>query len=363
MAVKLKPIEEQTIVITGASSGIGLATARMAARQGARVVFASRDEPALRQLEMEIIDAGGQALAVQVDVSNVDDVRRLADVAIARFGSIDTWVNNAAVAIYARADETEIGDARRLFDVNFWGQVYGSKTAMDHFKQQGVRNGYGSALINVGSTESDRALPLHSMYSASKHAIKGFTDAMRMELEEAGVPVSVTLIKPGSINTPFTEHARNYMGNEPDYPPPVYDPSVVAETIIYAATHPVRDLFAGGGGKMISAMGTYLPRITDWFMKQTMFKQQQKDVPTRTGDNLTTGTRGELQEHGSHPGHVMRSSLYSKATMHPLLTLAIIGAAGLAIAAAANPPSQVKRRGSLTRRRDGVATRLRDLVQ
>ena len=195
----------------------------------------------------------------------------------------------------------------------------------------GNGSGYGGAIINVGSTESDRALPLHGMYSASKHAVKAFTDALRMELEEEGAPVSVTLIKPGSINTPFTEHARNYMGKEPNYPPPVYAPEVVAKAILHAAAHPVRDLFAGGGGKMISTMGQRAPRLTDRMMERSMFRQQQQDAPARGGDALHAPGDG-LRERGDYPGHVMQRSLYTQATMHPLLTgAAVLGAVGLAV--------------------------------
>lgn len=340
MAKRLKPLNEQVVVIAGASSGIGLTTARMAAARGAKVVLASRNETALAQVAQQIRAAGGEAAYEAADVSNPDDVRRVADAAISAFGTIDTWVNVAAVAIYGRAEQVSLEDSRRLFDVNFWGQVHGSLTAMKHLKQ------HGGALINVGSTESDRALPLHSMYSASKHAIKGFTEALRMELEEEGAPVSVTLIKPGSIDTPFTEHARNYMGRQPTYPPPVYAPEVVAKAILYAAVHPERDIFAGGGGKMISVSGRVAPRLTDLFMERTMFKQQQLDEPPRNVEgNLYEPAHDEPRERGDYPGHVMEHSLYTAVSLHPWVAGMLLGAAGLAVAGLAT--------GGASRKRDG----------
>src|SRR5213082_3156250 len=184
MTMRLKPIHEQTIVITGASSGIGLTTARMAGREGARVVLAARSDQALRDLEQEIKNWGGQAVAVQCDVANEQQVRQVAQSAFERFGGLDTWVNNAGVSIYGRIEEVSLEDARRVFDTNFWGLVIGSRVAAQHLRSRG-----GGALINIGSTLSERAIPLQGFYVASKHAVKGFTDALRMEIEEAGYPV------------------------------------------------------------------------------------------------------------------------------------------------------------------------------
>jgi short-subunit dehydrogenase len=256
MSVDLKKINEQTIVVTGASSGIGLVTARMAARRGARLVLAARSGDALRKLTDEITTEGGRAVYVVADVGKEDEVQRISDMAIERFGGFDTWVNNAGVSIYGNILDVTLEDMRRLLDTNFWGVVNGSRIAARHLRK------YGGALINIGSTLSDRAMPVQGVYCASKHAVKGFTDALRMELEAEGAPVSVTLIKPAAIDTPYTHHARNYMENEPKNPPPIYAPEVVAEVILHSASHPQRDVFAGFGGKMMSASGNYAPSNT-----------------------------------------------------------------------------------------------------
>lgn len=241
--MKLKPLSEQVIVITGASSGIGLSTARMAAKQGARLVLAARSENALRQLTQEITDAGGHAVFAVADVSVGEDVRRVADIAQAAFGGFDTWVNNAGVGMYGKLLELEETDMRRLFDVNFWGLVSGSRVAVEHLREK------GGALINVGSVASEQAIPLQALYSASKHAVKAFTDGLRMELEHDHAPVVVALIKPGPIDTPFPHNARSYLDTEPKHVPPVYAPEAVAEAILHAAAHPVREVFVGGGAR------------------------------------------------------------------------------------------------------------------
>src|ERR1051325_5205012 len=277
MEVKLKKLCEQVLVITGASSGIGLVTAREAARRGAKLVVAARSEEALGRLVEEINSRGGEAVYVVADVGRQDDVRRIAEVAVERFGRIDTWVNNAGVSIYGRIMETPFEDMRRLYETNFWGVVYGSVVAAEHLRRR------GGALINVGSVLSDRAIPVQGVYSSSKHALKGFTHALRMELEEEGAPVSVTLIKPSTIDTPYTKHAKNLMEKEPALPPPAYAPEVVAEAILHCAETPERDVYVGGGGKALSVLEKYAPRLSDRLMEAVAFDMQQQDGPRAGG--------------------------------------------------------------------------------
>ncbi|HEY0003677.1 MAG TPA: SDR family oxidoreductase [Pyrinomonadaceae bacterium] len=328
MNVKLKKLEEQVIVITGASSGIGLVTARLAARRGARLVLAARSEDALQQLVYEITSSGGEAIYIVADVSQEEDVRRIALMALDRFGGFDTWVNNAGVSIYGRIMDVSIEDQRQLFETNFWGVVYGSRIAAEHLRQR------GGALINVGSVLSDRAIPIQGTYCASKHAVKGFTDALRMELEEEAAPISVTLIKPSAIDTPYRDHAKNYLEVEPMNPPPVYAPETVAEAILHCAEHTERDVFIGGGGKALSVSGNYTPRLTDKVMEWTMFDLQRSDRPAgKREENGLYGPSGTLEERGGYPGHVAESSLYTKASLHPLVTGVVLLGAGLALSA------------------------------
>jgi short-subunit dehydrogenase len=300
----------------------------MAAKRGAKVVLAARNEDALRQLQEEINSAGGETISVICDVASEDNVRRLASAAVDRFGGFDTWVNNAGVSIYGKLEDVPVDDMRQVFETNFWGTVYGSLVAAGNLKSK------GGAIINVGSTLSDRAIPIQGIYCASKHAVKGFTDALRMELEAEDAPISVTLIKPSAIDTPYKEHAKNYLGVQPENPPPVYAPDAVAEAILHCAENPVRDVFVGGGGKALSVMGKYAPRLTDKYMEATMISQQQSDEPSngRADDGLFESHDSSLRERGDYDGHVSESSLYTKASLHPLVTGAAValGAAGLA---------------------------------
>jgi len=328
MSVKLKKLEEQVIVITGASSGIGLVTARMAAKQGARLVLNARNEEALRQITGEINALGGEAIHVTGDVGRYEAVRTIGDEAVRRFGGFDTWVNNAGVSIYGDVLDQSLEDHRRLFDTNYWGVVHGSMVACGHLR---IR---GGALINVGSALSDRAIPIQGTYCASKHAVKGYTDALRMELEEAGAPISVTLIKPSAIDTPYRQHAKNLLPFQPLNPPPVYSPETVAEAILHCAEHSEREVYIGSGGKALAAFGYYAPRVTDKVMEATMFDLQKSDQPSSANwkDSLHAPSEDGL-ERGGYPGHVAESSAYTKASLHPLWTAAAIAGAGLVLAA------------------------------
>jgi NAD(P)-dependent dehydrogenase (short-subunit alcohol dehydrogenase family) len=330
MKVQLLPIDEQVIVITGASSGIGLVTAKHAASQGASVVLTSRNEDDLAQALSEIRRSGGRAIRVVADVADPPQVDAIAETAIREFGRIDTWVNNAAVSMYGRITELPIEDMRRQMDVNYWGQVYGSRVAVKHLRTR------GGALINVGSAVSDRAIPLQGNYCAAKHALKAFTDTLRMELEEEGVPISVTLVKPASIDTPFFDKAKTYLGVEPQPVPPVYAPEVVCEVILQAAQRPIRELIAGGAAAKLSA-ARFAPRLADKYMERWTFGSQGTDKPAGPGraDNLYAPVARDGGERGANwEGHTRRSSMYTKAMLHPAAAAGVFAAA-VAVAAAA----------------------------
>jgi short-subunit dehydrogenase len=324
MKYKLKKLRDQVIVITGASSGIGLVTARMAAHHGARLVLAARSEDALQHIVDDLGKDGREAIHIAADVGKEQDQRRVAQAAIDRFAGFDTWVNNAAVSIYGRVLDVPLEDQRQLFETNFWGVVYGSRIACEHLRKR------GGALINIGSTVSDRAIPLQGTYSASKHAVKGWTDALRMELEDEGAPVSVTLIKPGSIDTPYADHAKNFLGEKLSVPPPVYAPELVAEAILHCAEHAEREIFVGSGGAVLSGMGRYTPRLADKYMERMFFRQQRRDEPDSGRREGLYNATEDPRERGGYDGMVRETSLYTKAAMHPMVTGALLLAAGIA---------------------------------
>jgi short-subunit dehydrogenase len=292
--VKLKKIDQQVIVITGASSGIGLATTKMAAERGAKVVLAARSEETISNIANEINRGGGEALAVPCDVTNRSQVEGLARAAIDRFGRIDTWVNDAGVAIYGRLDEVSEEDSRRLFETNFWGVCHGSLAALPHLKSN------GGALINIGSEVSEAVVPLLGMYSASKHAVKGFTDALRVEVEQVDdARVSITLIQPSATNTPFPQHARNYMDREPKLPTPLDDPEDVAKAILHAAVKPTRNKKVGGMSKVNTATAKLAPKLGDKMSAKQADRQQRDEAPRHPEGTLDqsselVGTAGQV---------------------------------------------------------------------
>jgi len=309
MKLRLKPIAEQVMVITGASSGIGLTTARRAARAGARVVLAARNFDALETIVAQLLHEGCEATAVACDVARHDEVLEVATRARQRYGGFDTWVNNAGISIFGNYEQVPLADMRRLFETNFWGVVHGSLIAAGELKRR------GGALINLGSEVSDVALPLQGIYSASKHAVKGFTDSLRMELEAAGAPVSVTLIKPAAIDTMFVPHARNYMDVEPKLPPPLYAPEVVAQAILHAAQHPKRDIYAGGAAKLFSLLNRSLPRLTDKYAERFLPRQQRSSRSARaTGESALYKPGLALHERQGSAGHVCETSVYTELT-------------------------------------------------
>jgi short-subunit dehydrogenase len=294
MKYTLKPLDQQVIVITGPSSGIGLATAILASDRGARLVLASRSEHVLDELCDTLVANGGEAISVVADVGRRFDMDRVAEAAIARFGRIDTWINNAGNSIYGKMQDATEQDNRRLFDTNFWGVVNGSLAALPHLKAS------GGALINVGSEVSDAVVPLQGMYSASKHAVKGFTDALRVELLADEVPVSVTLIQPTAVNTPFPEHARNYMDKEPKLPTPQIDPSQVAEAILDAACNATRDVRVGAMAKVNTGSFKFAPKLADWMAKKQIKRQNYDSPPVHPmGALYDAGETGRI--HGRPP--------------------------------------------------------------
>ncbi|CAA9548841.1 MAG: hypothetical protein AVDCRST_MAG23-2796 [uncultured Sphingosinicella sp.] len=326
MAVRLKPIDRQTIVITGASSGNGLATAQEAVRRGAAVVLAARNAEALERIATDLRLAGGRVAVCEADVASDDDVERIAQTAIDQFGGFDSWVNDAAAATYGRIDEVPMEDHRRIFDVNYFGLLKGMIVAARHFRARG-----GGAIVNVGSVLSDRAMILQGPYSATKHAVQAATDAMRMELERDRAPVSVTLIKPGSIHTPYPQHARNYMSAPPHLPPPLYDPRLVADAILFACENPRRQLYVGGGGYAISLLGKVAPRLSDLLMEAVGIDSQQK--PGDPGDPAKRDNLYEPKSDGRVEGdqdvHVRRTSFLLEAQKQPLMLPFLAAAAGV----------------------------------
>ncbi|MCY8979893.1 SDR family oxidoreductase [Bacillus halotolerans] len=324
--LKLKKVKDQVIVITGATSGIGLVTARMAAEKGAKVVAAARNEDALQELVDEVKKKGHEAIYVKADVGKEEDVNRIAETAISTFGRFDTWVNNAAVSVFGHAMDVTAEDMKRVFDTNFWGPVYGTRAAVKHFTSRG---GPG-ALINVGSLFGDRGTVIQSTYASAKFALHGWTESIRMELEKEQAPVSVTLIHPGRIDTPYNEHARSYLDKQPaHYRSMIYPPEAAAEAILFAAEHPKRDMYIGSQAKAIAMLGALFPRLTDRLMEKIMYYSQHAERPSKPREESALYHAGYgMHDRGTNKGWLRSRSYYVKATKRPAVTAA--AAVGLA---------------------------------
>lgn len=322
--MKQKSIEKQTIVITGGSSGIGLATARMAAERGANVIILSRDEDGMRKICEEEQAAGRKMDYVVADVGMRDEVKKAADAIIERHGGFDTWFNCAGVGVYARLEEISEEDHRRLFETNYWGVVYGSLEALRHLKQN------GGTIINQGSIASDMPTAILGAYAATKHAVKGFTDSLRQELIEEGTPVQVTLIKPAGIHTPFGEHSKNYMDGASVVPPPVYAPEVVADAVLKTAEKPIREVIIGGSGRGMTFLQKYMPNLADQLFSRAfpiLAKDENHPPRSMEGGLHEAGSSGEM--YGDQSDFMLKSSLYTSAKTHPVKTFGTIAAVGV----------------------------------
>ncbi|MFD1952482.1 SDR family oxidoreductase [Sphingomonas arantia] len=329
MPIKLKSIRDQMIVVTGATSGNGLAIVEQAMRAGAAVLAVARNEEALEAMRARLAAAGGRIAVCVADVSDMAAVERAATVATEAFGGFDSWVNNAGIGTYGTLDQVPVADHRRVFDVNYFGALHGSLVAARHLRTRG-----GGAIVNVGSILGDRSILQQGPYCATKHAVQALTDTLRMELEHEGAPISVTLVKPGAIDTPFPEHARNFMDQPPRLPPPLYAPSVVADAVLFACAHPRRTLYAGGGGLVSAKLAQVAPRMTDFIMEAIGTGAQQKPGdpgdPARR-DNLYEPRADALR--GSQDVHARNSSIALQVQKVPSAVLVgVLGVGGALLA-------------------------------
>nr|WP_256804491.1 MULTISPECIES: SDR family oxidoreductase [Frankia] len=305
--VRTRPLREQVVVVVGASSGIGRATALAFAQRGARVVCAARGEEALHALVGEISGevGAGRAFAVPTDVADPAAVRELAASAERRLGRIDTWVNAAAVSVLGRVEDVTDAEFDRVLRINLLGQVHGAKAALPALRRAG-----GGVLIGVSSVEGIRAMPLHSAYAASKWGLRGFYDSLRVELAQEGVPIAVTTVLPPSVDTPFFAHARSRIGGRPKPPPPVYAADVVAAAIVRAAVRPSREVLVGGTAVAAAIAARVSPALVDALLslRRAGIETLREDRPGEPGDIVDAPEAGPGRVDGDYPGRVLRHS-------------------------------------------------------
>jgi short-subunit dehydrogenase len=279
--VTMRDKQESVIVITGASSGIGVATAYEFARRGASLVLAARREPRLQEIAEGCRKMGAQVLVGPVDVTHEPVVQNLARLAVESFGRLDVWINNAAVSLFGRFEETPIQDFKRVIETNLFGYVHGARAALPHFRQQG-----SGVLINVASIVGKVAQPYTSAYVMSKHAVRALGMSLRQELADAR-DIHVCTVMPASIDTPIFQHAANYMGRAIKPISPVYSAESVAKAIFRLTVHPRREVFVGGSSRILNFLNTVLPGVTERLMRFSVDRGHfKKEIQEATPGNL-----------------------------------------------------------------------------
>lgn len=269
-----KPLDQQVVVISGAASGIGRASAKRFAAGGARVVVGGRSAAGIAAILQEIKSVGGQGVGLEMDVSRRDQVEALAKLAIDTYGRIDTWVNNAGVSIYSRFEDVTEAEVRRIFDVNFMGQMYGMWTALPLLRKNG-----GGTIINLASVVGKRGLPLQQFYSATKFAIIGLTESVRVELETEKEGIKLCAICPPSVDTPFYDNALSKMGHCSRPLPIVVSADRVARDVVKCAVRARREVWVGMIGKAFVTLSVLFPWMMDRYVTSLGYKAQMSDEP------------------------------------------------------------------------------------
>jgi NAD(P)-dependent dehydrogenase (short-subunit alcohol dehydrogenase family) len=317
---------EQVVVVTGASAGLGRATVRAFARRGAAVGLLARGPDGLDAARRDVEAQGGRALSVPTDVADAAAVEAAADRVERELGPIDVWVNNAMVAVFSPVREMQADEIRRVTEVTYLGVVYGTLAAL---KRMLPRN--RGTIVQVGSALAYRGIPLQAAYCGAKHAIQGFTEALRCELLHDGSRVHVTMVHPPAMNTPQFDWVKSRLPRQPQPVPPIYQPEVAADAIVWAASHRRRELSVGAMTALAIWGNAFASALGDRYLARTGFDAQQTDRPADANrpDNLWQPLPGE---HGAHGRFADRSSSSSPQTWVnerlPLL-LAIVAGAGL----------------------------------
>src|SRR5437868_787735 len=325
-----KPLDEQVVVVAGGAYGLGRAIARAAADRGAKVVVGARTRAALDAAVREVEAAGSAGHAVEVDVARRDDVERLVHESVERFGRVDTYIANAMVTVYAEAHRLEDDELRRVFDVNFFGGVYGFWAARPELRKS------RGTFIQIASALSYRGIPLQSAYCSTKAALRGFFESARVEQEKERSGVDICVILPGAINTPQFDRARQKMGLQPQPVPPIYQPEPFAEPVVRCCERPIRELPLGWGSQKALWGQKISPRAADLVLFRTGWKSQhtQELKPQDSPDNLFEPMPGDPGAHGRFDETSRESTAWTWLRLHRGLLGAGAGLATMGLLAA-----------------------------
>jgi NAD(P)-dependent dehydrogenase (short-subunit alcohol dehydrogenase family) len=331
----------QTVVITGASAGIGRATARLYGERGARVGLIARGQAGLDGAVRDVEEAGGKALAISADVADYTQVNDAARQVEEFFGPIDVWINVAFTSVFAPFAEISAEEFRRVTEVSYLGFVHGTMAALARMRLRGQ-----GTIVQVGSALGDRSIPLQSAYCGAKHAINGFTSSLRCELLHERSGVNITVVQMPAVNTPQFSWVRSKLPRHPQPVPPIYEPEVAARGVMYAADHPHRRQYWVGASTTATILANkFVPGLLDRYLARTGYNSQQTDQRVALGrpDNLFQAIDGpDGRDHGPHGifddrSHVRSEQLWL--TQHPRVLAGV--AAGTAVAGTAIAASAI----------------------
>jgi NAD(P)-dependent dehydrogenase (short-subunit alcohol dehydrogenase family) len=318
------------VTVTGASAGVGRATARAFADRGAAVALLARGGEGLEAARREVEQRGARAVALPVDLADFDAVDAAAETAERELGPVDVWVNDAMASVLAPVWEVEPDEFRRATEVTYLGAVHGTMAALRRMRARDR-----GTIVQVGSALAYRAIPLQSAYCGSKHALRGFTDAVRCELMHERSGVHLTMVHLPALNTPQFDTVRSRLPRKPQPVPPIFQPEVAAEGIVLAARARRREVWVGGSTVLTIAGNKVAPALADRYLARSGFDSQQTDEPADPDrpDNLFEPVPGDRGAHGRFDERSKPESLQLRATAHrrKLLIAASALASGLAV--------------------------------
>jgi len=302
-----KDLRDKVVVITGASAGVGRAVSHVFAKQGAHLGIISRNEERLFKLREELPPHDGKVVVAPLDVCNADDLEKAATLIERELGPIDIWINNAMVSVFSPVIAMTPVEYKRVTEVTYLGVVYGTLTAL---KRMLPRN--SGIIIQVGSALAYRGIPLQSAYCAAKHAVQGFHDSLLTELRHEKSKVKVTMVQLPALNTPQFEWARSKMPNKAQPVPPIYQPEVAADAILWAVQHYRREYIVGFSSWKAIYGNNFFPSLADRFLARVGYKRQQTNQPREIDqpDNLFESVPGAFGAHGRFDWRAKERSMF-----------------------------------------------------
>jgi NAD(P)-dependent dehydrogenase (short-subunit alcohol dehydrogenase family) len=321
---------ERVVVVTGSSGGIGRASAIAFGRQGDTVALLARGDAGLAAAVKDVEAAGGRALAIPVDVADAEAVDAAAERVETELGPISVWVNVAFTSVFAPFHEIKADEYKRVTEVTYLGYVYGTMAALKRMRQRDR-----GTIVQIGSALAYRGIPLQSAYCGAKHAIQGFNESLRCELLHEGSHIRTTMVQMPAVNTPQFSWVLSRLPRHAQPVPPIYQPEVAAQAVIYAADHPRRREYWVGGSTAITIMGNaVVPGVGDWYLSKTGYSSQQTDEPRDPDQPVNLWEPADAEKdfgaHGVFDAKSTDSSVQMWASQHHGL-VAALAAAGVAV--------------------------------